>query len=443
MWKKSFVSLAICLIGCSYQIFDISNRYFKYTTKTNVRVMIVGRLHTPAISMCFDLLQSLDPKKIKEHYGIDMIKNSRWNVEATARTIANMTAAMLFDMTYPNTSILSRDRACSIRKPNSLTLHKPYLSRDECYHDIDVVKYLNRFSMCYMLKPKKQQESLQYIDVSYSPSYPGVVLIYHLNQDMVMNMTLYAASVHSEASSDFYDSKLSTSNSIDFRMTPRITIVYATIAITRLPHPYDTGCGAVPNYLTVAEWILEKLNNMTMKELKHIHTLDHIYEPYEYPIITPMKLNDKIFHDKFMSMKTKCERTQHGNCEVSYNLAEVKQEAGVGVRLSLRWPTDSGVHVISIPGHETIDFIIYILSSIGVWFGLSIFSILASSEEASMKWYRIKRGDHSASAEEEEKKSTTYFVVHDRDQVLRTRVKNMSRRLVMMQHSLTKLSRNM
>lgn len=269
-----------------------------------------------------------------------------------------LTVKEIFAITNINHTILREKEACGIRKHGSLNMRTPFISREECFKHIRIIKYINRYEICYKFEPISNDGTLEYIDVPYSPSWPGTVLVYYFNPDIVYNFTLYRVSVHSRTSSDFYDSKLSQATEIDFKISSRTIVTFSSIALSRLKLPYDTACNYIPGYPSVREWQLEWLNNLTMEHMNNVHTFDYVYEQYDYRIITPNKLNNISFHEQFIKLKSMVQGISAANCEVTYNIAETDQKSGNdGVRISLDWPKDTGVHVTAIPSYENIDFV--------------------------------------------------------------------------------------
>ena len=246
--KNVLFSFVLCIIGSCYQIEDICNRYLKYTTKTNVKIFLIHKLEMPSLSVCFDLVEDIRKDKLKSKYG-----RKYQNRNQIEKLIDILTAKEIFDISNINHTILRRNEACGIRMPSSLTMATPFMSREECLKYIRIIKYINRYDICYKFEPISYKGKLEYIDVSYSPSWPGTVLVYYLNQDIVKDFTLYSISVHSRASSDFYDSKLSPVIEINFKVTPRTIVTFSSIALSRLQLPYDTACNFIPGFPSVRE----------------------------------------------------------------------------------------------------------------------------------------------------------------------------------------------
>ena len=245
--------------------------------------------------------------------------------------------------------------------------------------------------------------------------------MYFLNESFQSQDT-FLVYVHSKSSSDLYDSVFAIENRINFAQTKAITAVFTPVIHRRMPPPFDTMCKVLPGSLTGGEYLFHELNLRTMAQLGHVHTLEHVYEKYNLPLITPFSLKNTTFHDQFMELKLKTFVNSTINvCKFVYNVPQTMSQEGEKIGIVLNWPQDSGIEVDSVPNQETIDFLIYILSSIGIWFGLSIFSILSLTEKKLV--HRIKRGNGGTEDVKDEPRKC--IIIRDCDTDLRWQVYQM------------------
>lgn len=442
MRNKIFLSIFLCMVGFTIQITDICKRYFKYATKTNVQIRIVRSLEIPSVSICSYLTEAVTGTRIEESEE-DVLMNVSTNVSINRKIVSHnlseMTVSDIFKNTASNESILKEDKSCAIRQPNSL-IH-PHYSRNECLKFIRIRKFLNRYLICYKMEPRDRENYLDYTDVSFTPASPGLISRYFLSPEIYINYTKYTIYIHSKKSSDLYDSAFSVVNSINFHTEPYINVVFTPTTLIRLPPPYNTMCKKIPNYHTIHGYQLDQLNKLVMKEMKHVHTFDHVYRHYDYPIITPEKLKNISFHNQFMKLKSTMTKDVINNCELTYNIPESIEESGENIRISINWPQNSGIKVDFIPDQDTIDLIIYILSSIGIWFGLSMFSILSLIEGIVINRFHIKNNISGSTNRNihESKENTTYFIIHDSDTILRSNVRSLRGEVIKLREQISRL----
>ena len=306
-------------------------------------------------------------------------------------------------------SLLAEKITCAIKDPNKLIWHHPWLNRNDCHKLVKITKYLHRFLVCYKIeKIEINSEELDFEDVTFSPSYPGAIIKYFLNESLVSQRT-FSIYIHSKFSSNLYDSVFAIENQIDFHETKELIAMFTPVTHRRLPPPFDTMCVHFPGSLTGGEYLFRKLNNVTMEQLNHVNTLGHVYKQYNLPMITTYSLRNATFHDMFMDLKRKIFKKPVNGCNFVYNVPQTMRQEGERISLILNWPQDSGIEVDSVPNQESIDFLIYTLSSIGTWFGLSIFSILSSLERKVV--YGITQGEEGANYSKDE--PTNCIIIRD------------------------------
>ena len=129
------------------------------------------------------------------------------------------------------------------------------------------------------------------------------------------------------------------------------------------------------------------------------------------------------------------------NCELTYNIPESIHESGENIRISINWPQNSGIKVEFISDQDKIDLIIYILSSIGIWFGLSMFSILSLIEKMIMNRLHVKNNISESNNRniDESKENATYFIIHDSDTILRSNVRSLRSEVIKLREQINRL----
>lgn len=383
MWKRAYFTLVFCLFLCSIQLIDIGRKYFKYTTKTYVTIAIVSELKSPAISVCWLLSQTLSLDQLGPGYRLWRINGSYHNSEKKIfDLIDKLTVAQILDITRSNESLLAEEEACAIRNPGDLSWKYPYYNKEECHKHVTITKYLHRYFVCYKIAPIDTEIVYNVSEISFTSNYPGLMTMYFLNDSFLRN-SVYAIYVHSEESADLFDSIFSIENVINFLSTNVIQVIFTPTALHRLKPPYDTYCRTIPGFKVHYAYFYKKMNRLSMEELNHVHTLEHVYERYPYPIITPKKLRNQTFNSMFMDIKRRgFGSSQIMNCDLVYNVPQTITQKRESLRVTINWPQNSGITVQSVANQDPIDLIIYAFSSIGIWFGLSMFSIFSSIEKS-------------------------------------------------------------
>lgn len=381
MWKRAYVTFIVCLFLCSIQLIDIGQKYFKYTTKTYVTIAIVSELKYPAISICWLLSETLHFDQLGPRYGLWRVNGSYPN-KKIFDLIDRLTVAQILDITRSNESLLAEKEACAIKNPDDLSWKYPFYNKEECHQYVTITKYLHRYFVCYKIAHIDTEIKYNVGQISFTSNYPGLMAMYFLNDSFLRNH-IYAIYVHSKESADLYDSIFSIENVINFRSTNAIQVIFTPTALHRLESPYDTRCRTIPGFKVYAGYLYKKINRLSMEKLNHVHTLEHVYERYPYPIITPNKLMNQTFNSMFMNIKRReIGSSKITTCDLVYNVPQTITQSRESLRVTINWPQNSGITVQSVANQDSIDLIIYAFSSIGVWLGLSILSIFSSIEKS-------------------------------------------------------------
>lgn len=376
--KRSLCSMLICFSGCFWQIINISSSFFTYRTSTLVSISIVEELAPPAISVCWLRQESLQYNSdgYEPKFGVH-----RDDMENVSLLLEKLTVREIFNISLSDDSIFTEKDACAIKKPSNFIWRYPLYSKDECLTMVSIQRFIHRSYMCYQITPIQDvNDTFTVGDVSYAPDHPNVLRMYYLNDAFIKN-TLMGIYVHSGESSDLFDSIFSVEELIDFNATNEIAIIFSPTSQYRLPPPYDTMCDYAPNgFNTFTEYLYSELNNLTTDELNLVHTFGFVYNDYDYPILTTDRLKNRSIHDAFMALNRRLDRRTIKNCKLVYNVPSTIRQTRDRLSITINWPQNSATTVKSIAVQGTMDYIIYVTSTVGIWFGCSALSILSPIE---------------------------------------------------------------
>lgn len=122
---RLLLTLIFTILGCSYQIIDISNRYFSYTTKEFSNFKIVQAIYLPATSVCWTFDNLI--KQVKEWKKQSKDKLSMTN--RMDRLLQTFTIADIFNSTPSTEEVLAINPACAVRLPQELAWRQPWYYR--------------------------------------------------------------------------------------------------------------------------------------------------------------------------------------------------------------------------------------------------------------------------------------------------------------------------
>lgn len=171
------LAFLICVLGCGYQVFDISRRYFAFKTRRYVNVHIIDSVTPPGVSTCWSLSEML---KI-EHNG------TRSSIEYWDEVYSFMKTATvkeLLMLTPSNETVLSTEPACLLRFPDQMAWRIPWYNRTECHEFFKVEKYLYRSNVCYKFMIRDQ--NFGQLNPKHASLSPFLYLLF-LNTDIFLS----------------------------------------------------------------------------------------------------------------------------------------------------------------------------------------------------------------------------------------------------------------
>ena len=198
--------------------------------------------------------------------------------------------------------------------------------------------------------------------------------MFHFNPDAINNVSVNSIYIHTSKSSPLFDSIFTSDSPVS--VAGSAIVDYTPYSVHKLPLPHETRCRDIPGYRTDEEYFLRLLNNASMITMKYVHTLEHVYEPYKYPIFDTDTLRHPITGSKFLDLNSQNKRYDFVSCRFEYQVPKIVFNELDRVLVHVNWPQDPGIAIFTVADYAIIDYLIYICSSIGIWLGLSAYSIL-------------------------------------------------------------------
>ena len=127
--------------------------------------------------------------------------------------------------------------------------------------------------------------------------------------------------------------------------------------------------------------ILKSIREKFIQTFSLVDTLAPIFTPYDYPMITRTKLRNETFVHLFRKEAEKAENPPL-SCKFKYIVTRVYAYQATFPAANVYWPQDSRNDIRYFPSFPATDYIIYVCSSIGIWFGLSVLSLFDMVQKA-------------------------------------------------------------
>ena len=427
-----------CLTGFLYQILEISIAYFAFKTSTKIVFELENKFINPSITFCVRYPAILDRSK---HGKYNISSSYRYNKTEMSSDMSKLTIADIFDLTPdPNEVILS----CQVRK-NYYQFDLTSYNRTKCYSLFHVTKYQEGGFICYQFRTTTADNKFHCSQAALTHNSNKQFYLLLLHQRFMASNAIkfisfipdgYNSSVLSmpHISRSFYDFKLrytpdspETSTQNTFRISGDI------YSIKSLPKPYDTDCVKEEEYSLLC---LRKCNIAAFKRHGYFPSNEYTITPLQMKHLNPEALlNETLVRDIKSKSKACLKSCSRRSCAYWYSvtIAEtfsllMNKTIALGSTCSNR----PSVTIQFLPRITVMEFVMYVSSSLGIWFGISILSINPfNSRRKCVRKRKARQGNFVHSIAEE---------LRDRRvQGLRKIVHDLNKRVKQLEHILLKL----
>lgn len=379
-WKRIFwiFSTVICSFGLIKQIQHVSQRYFQYRTRTIVNMIVKEETRFPSTSICFHHHDIMNRSQIFSKYGMKLKKRNKkgYDSQEIYLQTRNFTIFEVFNLSPGNMSVLRNGIGCQIRYPKKYVTQS--VNTSECYNFFTVTKYLIREHVCYLFKPRLQHETLSLHEYSLSPAYPGMIYKLFLDESVFNNILTASVSIHSHESTLIYDTLFSSANFLNSTHFPMTNVYHREFDRLLLEYPYDTKCSNPP--FGHRSWYSYSLKLIDQDS----RTLYNISIPF-YPtfdstlkirkILNYRNFNNATLRDQINKLMNKNFQEKSG-CHITYFITRSQFIPNSRPGYTIYWTQDEKTILRFAAEQELIDYVVYMCSCVGIWFGLSIYSLL-------------------------------------------------------------------
>ena len=350
------------------------------------------------VSSCWKLKDIIDAKKVSKSFDVPF-KEYR-DMQQYYDKLDMMSVSDIFDATPANVSILTKDRACSIRLPSKFAAKYPYPDAKECYKMFDITKYIEKNYMCYQFDPiiMDKSEKLEISEYALAPQAAGLIYRLFLNNTIFGDANDYQAYVKQTidspvfdtafASSKFYERESNSSNSY-----LNIELFYVSIHIHHLAYPYDTRCLSCAPYRSCMDLYGEMMRRIVMNKFRKVTTLSPLFDnSLKLPVISAKHLMNETFVAEYRALFGD-RKDAPKQCDLHYTSSKVTISYGSVVTISVYFPQDASTTVNHLPLQDPIDFILYICSTFGIWLGVSVLSVGGAIKNLFLKLKNVCSND--------------------------------------------------
>lgn len=391
-WRGLFgiLFLTLCLTGFLFQLQQLSQGYFKYSTLTRLEINVGDSERYAEIYFCSRYIDIIDRSNYQK-YGHN--PSAPREADQIANEISNISIKNIFKLTPSVDSVIS---SCVLRSED---LEIPYgYPKELCQNFINVSKSVRGEQVCYAFSVRNRKEYLM-SSVASSLSYIGYVYEIELTEKLSCTRDLiFIMQTTSTMSGDKrhpYNSRIFPGkiSNLDTVRKSRIFLYPETMRIHRLPPPFDTDCRDAFD----SEWCYE---NCLMKQLKQINRVSWsaiIEEEFHFKMLSIKDMMNETISNFTKSTFTTCNKICRKKLDCETDLTKTRVvESNDAIhnltRIAAMAPSSGAVNIRSIQQLPLMDYLVQIGSCLGTWFGLSIFSI----NPIKLKWSRLFGTDGSS-----------------------------------------------
>lgn len=380
----------ICLTGFMIQVIEVSRLYFRYSTQTEVGVFVADELEPPSLSVCFRYIDILNRTRLSQELKIHV--KSPIRVTEDIHYIQSL--LRIKDIFEFSPRLEDIYESCIIRFPNEYQVHK--LTKDKCRENFKMHRYYHREFICYRFEPKNFNQRLQIKYYSYAPEYFNLVFSIHFDSRIFSDSEYFSAYVHEPNTSFLLDSGQSKMFLRIYKRMNRaretISVSYSSVRTERMPPPYDTRC-INPNFINSASQMsklfieFDCINNFTLRELDRVMFALHTYKSnLTAKVLTVPDLTNPYIGNKLRRYTRMC-KVKNDPCITSFTFSKVSLYPSEVLSSELLVPSDPIINIRHVPRMIAVEFLVYLSSSFGTWFGISIFTFLSLSSYTGLALY--------------------------------------------------------
>lgn len=353
-----------CALGFAFQALQVCQMYFTFQTSTQIVFEDRDIMTVPSASFCYRYLDILNNESMQQD-GVSM------NVKFY---LSNLTIMSIFKYTPNPEETL---HSCGIRQASSAgRLMSSTLDKATCLNHFNVTKYYTQEFICYNYD-MINYTSYSLDQVSHSTQY--TFQIYYLNMNFI-DQKLMVVTLSTEKSLPLYSRTFGKHVWMRiYQSNVRLDLAsleYRLNEVHLLEAPYDTRCRREGSQECKTKCLIERF-----KEVKRFPSTEMTIDPVALQHTTPGDDNDDQMRNfgnvVYSNCRSKCQREK---CTIStcytsvtpiYHTSQESHRDGHTFRVQVKTPISASIIIRTVPKVTFIDFLIYILSSVGVWFGLS------------------------------------------------------------------------
>lgn len=365
----------LCSIGFLYQVSTISSSYFGYATTTLTTIDMPEMLFPPDMSLCVRYVDLLSPESIREVCGKDVLTNTSKGIQMIQDAI---TIRQIFNMTPDPENLLE---FCFL--PQLQSYHVFEGEAEDCIREVSGDKYYVQEYICYHFKIRGAEHKMySYENQAYALSFPGLFYGIFLNLTQMEGADSIKTVIHEKDTLPYESMGYAPvfgrfiNNDQKYNM---IKAAYQVTEIDLLGPPFETNCRTYKEFDSLQSLCVQKcLDNLTRKEFGEVSfsAIQDTGVPLKH--ISNKDVSDRKVSAKLHEIDTRCFTIcDQPACETEHysTFLQIEEESDMEFfAVVVQAPTLPAINVTSGQKMTLSDFLVYITSTCGTWFGISALS---------------------------------------------------------------------
>lgn len=374
-----FTFLAVC--GFLFQILQITNLFLSHNMNTEVVIEMPEEIHPPAVSICVRYADILDIKQIFKDTNFRIPNFKKFPPDfASLQARMNLTVAQIFNYTP---AVEHFFQYCSVREKHGYNLVQ--LNGSNCLSLFNTKKFYVQEFVCYMLDPSPlyyKNHKYLYKMSAYSINLPNA--IYQITPNTTAFTESYVVQTCIHLRNYYPGNSYPHSARYIFHSRARLEYTYSKVTIERLPYPFATDCRRYrfPDQTLFTSNRLGCHNicvyNYTVHTLRKVPFSSIIPQPLDMRHVNQLEMTNVTLEQNINQYITSvCDvRCAKLDCKKSEHLTQYHAFKTVSsTTFVIKIPDMPFQNIKFKPAMQTIELVVYIMSCVGAWFGISVLSL--------------------------------------------------------------------
>ena len=364
-----------CLVGFLYQVYIMSDFYFRYKTSTKMEIKIREEENYTTTVFCDRFVDILDRTNFKKY---DIYSDAQHDLDQTVEESTRLSIKNILDLTPPSDKVLF---ACGFI--NETTNKMEIYFNKTCYRFFNVRKVVNNEHVCYYFIPTELKAySLE--DASSQLTFGNQIYELALMKTM-SNSSFNFIMSHMVRPGDStihpLVSRRYAERTYQSKVTPvgQYIVYHSATSSTLLPKPYETRCH--PGHQAIKCY-----HDCLIREYGYFNRVpwhSFIEDRLDTHMLSYKDLENDSMVIQVNKAKSKCSficKQSRRRCTIAFiqtravGLAADPLLYGV-LRLSVMMPCAPDMIMTTLPVMSFIEYLLLTASCLSFWFGTSVWTV--------------------------------------------------------------------